>query len=62
MQKFELCPADTGAVVLDEVELPKWTDAKWYFKKRGHRGKFLLLEVGNYNKNGNLIFHRINIK
>lgn len=58
--KFELCPADTGAIVLDKLNiLEGWRTARRIFKEKGYSGKYLLLE--NYNSSGNTIVYRINI-
>ena len=42
--KFELCPHDTGAVVLDATnDADTWREAKKIFKNNGHKnGKYLL--------------------
>jgi len=64
LKNFELCPNDTGAVVLeiiDNVSLVKsWREAKKYFGNIGYKGKFMIIE--NYDANGNTIVHHVNIK
>ena len=58
--RFELCPIDTGAIVLDSADEPKnWREAKKLFKGKGYKGKHLLLE--RYDSNGNVIVHRVTL-
>lgn len=59
-KKYELCHIKTGAICYDNtVSSDGWRAAKKFFKNKGYKGKYMLLEL--WNDEGNAIVHRVTL-